>query len=475
MIHVSVDVVSVFDALGWGLTVVAGGIAIYEYLEKKKIHETLLKQKEVGFVENLSKGLAMLPDVPEFDKSAAQKTLAEKYLVEYVGATNLDDPVALVNVWEKISSEVGEMIESNARRHYSTISPGLSECISFLFLSHYAKNRSQELVRGLLTRAKSLEKNIARYYHALGQAPRSLEELLKLYSACSEAQVEGIVTVLRGEEYKRVSELFVSEKWQRRLNEQLREFVNKRQLSYNSLINGLLEANPIPKLFVLFKNEGAEGEQEEQEEGKLRLVSAKLKELRQQKKANMISPMASVHFLRDRATISNFLDSLPEDSDNNYVIFSGEIDPLTISIKTSDRLVGKPMKLYSNLQSFRDMKEIYEAIMIRLGIRPSEIIETADIGLLIEPKTEKLTDALRKHSASIIQDLREFSGKDLRLLTDLRILDENDTGKLGELMSNACHVSPSDGRKLAGQAVKEAQELYDALYAALDVAMQRGN
>jgi hypothetical protein len=471
VIQLPFDIAPLLDALGWAVSLVAGVLALYEYLKKKRIQQTLSRQKEVGFKENLSKGLAMLPDVPEFERNSVQKTIANKYLLEYIRATSLDDPAALVSVWEKISSDIGKSIESNAKHHSSAIKAGLSECVSFLFLSHYAKNRAQELIRNLLTKNNPLERNIARYHYALTNTSRSLNEFLNFYSSCSEAQVEEIITVLRGEEYKCISQLLVSEKWQRRMNELLRDYVSKRQLSFNSLVNDLLEANPLPKLFVLFKNEGAGGEQEEQEEGKLRLVSAKLKELRQNKKADMISPMASVHFLKDRATINDFLDTLPEDSDNNYVIFTGEIDPLSISIKTSDRLVGKPMKLYSNLQNFRDMKDIYEAIMIRFGIRPIEIIEKADIGFLFEPKTEQLSDALRKNSVNMLKDLGMFSGKEIRFLTELRNLDENDVGYLGKLISDNCHVSPSEGKKIAGQAVSEAKELHDALYGALDRAM----
>ena len=117
-----------------------------------------------------------------------------------------------------------------------------------------------------------------------------------------------------------------------------------------------------------------------------------------------------------------------------------------------------------NLQKFRDVKNIYETIILRLGLKPSDIIETADIGFLVESKTDKLSIDLRKNSNKILQELSDYSNKKFLTLTDLRNLDEDDIGYLGYLIAKNCNLRQSEGREISNQICNEAKELYKAVY-----------
>lgn len=121
-----------------------------------------------------------------------------------------------------------------------------------------------------------------------------------------------------------------------------------------------------------------------------------------------------------------------------------------------------------NLQRFRDLRKIYETIILKLGLKPSEVIETADIGFLIEPKDDELSNSLRKYSNDILDELSKYSGKKFVILTDLRHMDEDDIGYLGSLISKKCGLQSSQGRDIAKQIFSEAKELYEAIYEPLD-------
>jgi len=133
-----------------------------------------------------------------------------------------------------------------------------------------------------------------------------------------------------------------------------------------------------------------------------------------------------------------------------------------------DRLDGHPARLYLNLQKFRDLKKIYEAVILRLGIRPKEIIEKADLGFLIEPKSEKLSKALRQHSENIMKQLSDYGKRTFSMLTDLRAIDEDEKGFLGHLIAQECNMRESEGRELAQGIAAEARELHNAFYSPIN-------
>ena len=450
---------------GWIFGIVSLCVALVEHFQKKQAQETLDQLKKTGFSDTLKRTLSLiLPTMPELNFDNAIRHVSHKYLVTYLRATSMEDQAALVDVWEKIGVEIGTLIQKQAQQHRPRIQRGMAECIAFMFLSHYSKNRGQEYFRKISMQNEDLGLEIARYYLALSKMPRNLSQLLKEHGECSGDDVQGAVASLRGEEYKRVAELFASEKWNRRMMERLREFVRARQMSYNSLANKVLETNPLPKLFLIFKNEGAEPESEEEETDRPRPVKGALVELRKKGKADLIAPMTSVYFVRDDAALNELLSRLPEGEENNYLVFAGAVDPLTVQIKTSDRLDGQPAQLYDRLVRFRDYKEFCESILLRLGVKPSEIIETADLSFLADTKDVKLSDMLRRHSKMIVDKLGEFRGKKTLALTELRELDEDDIGYFGSLLAENCGLSQSAGRDLAEKIVEESRELYSAMY-----------
>jgi hypothetical protein len=458
--------IDLFSITGWIIGVISLVYAIYEHHDKKKIAKIIEEQKKSGFLGSLKKTLsAFLPDFPEFGTGDAVNYVGEKYILDYLKATNTDDPNILLVVWERAALEIGNAIQKQTQKK-SQAPSGLAEYITFQFLSHYSKDRAREYL-GSISRNGSVEENFARYYFSFSRSPTDLTKLIKDFSTCSIEQINGILATLKGEELKRVVDLLASQKWNRRAVERIREYVRVREVSYNSLVNKVIETSPVPRLFLIFKNEGMDPEAED-EDSSLRPLTKKLRGLRNAEKAELISPMTSIYFMRDGSTMEELLKNLPGEVENNYVLFAGEIDPLSICVRTSDHLDGHPAKLYMNLQRFRDLKDIYETIFLRLGLKPSEIIETADIGFLVDPKTDELSRDLRKHSNTILEQLSQFSDKRFSTLTDLRNLDEDDVGYLGSLIAKSCGLRQSEGRDISKQIFNEAKELYEAIYQPLD-------
>ena len=450
---------------GWIFGLVALYIALVEYFGKKQAQETLDQLKKTGFSDTLKRTLSLiLPQMPEINLEKAAQLVSQKYLVAYLRATSIEDQTVLSGIWEKIGVQIGAIIEKQAEQGQHELPDGLAECVTFMFLSHNSKSRGQEYFRKLSMKNEDLGLHVARYYLAIGRDPRTLSELIDQCKNYSEDDAQVAVTSLRGEEYKKIAELFASDKWNKRMMERLREFVRARQMSYNSLASKVLETNPIPKLFLIFKNEGAEPESEEEETGKHRPVKGALLELRNKGKADLIAPMTSVYFVRDEAGLAELMNKLPEGEENNYLVFASAVDPLTVQIKTSDRLDGQPAQLYERLVRFRDYQEFCESILLRLGVKPSEIIETADLSFLADSKDVKLSDMLRLHSKMIMDKLANFSGRKSLALTELRELDKDDIGFFGSLLADNCGLSQSAGRDLAEKIVNESRELYSAMY-----------
>lgn len=461
-----IEMIDLLGISGWIIGIISLIYALYEHYDKKRIERTVEDQKKSGFLDNLRKTISVfLPNFPEFGVNDAINHVGKKYILDYLNATNTEDPNNLLNVWERVAIETGNSIQKKTQKNAPKTPNGLAEYVTFCFLSHYSKDRAKEYLNTISQ--KSVQDNFARYYFAFSRSPNNLTELLKDFGSCSSDQVNGILATLKGEELGRVVDLLATQKWNRRIIERVREYVRVREISYNSLINKMIETNPAPRLFLVFKNEGTDPESED-EDSSLRPVTKKLRELRSNEKAELISPMTSIYFLKDNSALEDLLKTLPEGVENNYVLFAGEVDPLTVNVRTSDRLDGHPAKLYMNLQKFRDLRNIYEAIILRLGLRPSEIIETADIGFLVEPKTDELSRNLRKHSKNILKELSKYSNKKFSTLTDLKNLDEDDIGYLGSLIAKNCGLKQSEGRDISKQIFVEAKELYKALYEPFD-------
>jgi hypothetical protein len=452
-----------FGATGFVFGVVGTFIAVEEYLKNGKLKKIIDGIKNEGFAQNIKKGLDMLPNISDLELQEVAQQLSSKYLIPYLNASNTGDQNNVLNLWEKVALDVGKTVDSNIRRSNSSAPSGLSEYIAFSFLSAYSKDRAQDFLTNVVSRHPSTEANFARYYLSAKNNPRSIADILRKFETFSKEEVEAILTGLKGQIPTKIAELFRNAKWNQRMVERLREFVNNRNLSYNSIVGKLLETNPMPKLYFIFKNEGTEPETEDAPaNGKI--VLAKLNEMRSKGEINAITNMASIYFGKDETAIRRFLESLPSGTENNYVVFVGEVDPLTMNVKTSDKLDGVPERMYLNLQNFRDFKDIYEGIIVKLGLKPSEIIETADLGFLLEIKTTALSDALRKHSESIKKELGDNIGRAIEALTDLKNLDEDEIGQFADILSKKCNLKPSNGREIALKIVKESKELYDSVY-----------
>jgi hypothetical protein len=451
---------------GWIFGAIALFIAVKEHYDKKNAERALEATKKSGFEDSLRKALSsVLPPMPEFQLNAAAKDVAQAYTVEYLRATTVDDPQRTLEVWEKVGIALGKRIAAYAKQTDPSLPNGLDDCISYMLISHYSKDRGREFLVRRTKQDDGLGENIARYYSALGGQSENTSQLMERFRAGTKEQSLAVLSTLRGEELQRVAELFESEKWNRRMVSRMREYLRMRQMSYTSVASKVVEANPIPRLFILFKNEGAEPESEE-EITHMRPVQSKLYQLRQEGKAELISPLAPIYFIKEEAVVRQLMESLPEGDRNNFLVFSGAVDPLSMRIETSDRLVGHPARLWENLLKFRSYMEVYQSMILKLGMRPSEIIETSDLGFLVEPKNDKWADSLSLHSREIVSQLRADSKRDLPLLTDLRQLDEDDVGSFALLLAKFCNLTPSDSRKLAESIVTEASELYKAIYGA---------
>lgn len=460
--RVSLDFELALAISGWIIGVVSLYIAIKERRERKQSEKTVQDLKKSEFSETIAKAVSSIfPSFPEFKWKDAARAVSAKHLLGYLRAVSSDDPNVLLDTWAKVAVSLGDLAQNNTGLDVSS-PKGLAECVCFMTLSHFSRTRGREYINSLERSDEKGLEGLTRYYLAFNASPNSLSELVNSASAASEEQIRFALSSLRGQEFERVLELFEDQKWSRRMIGRMREILHIRQISYPTLATTVLEANPLPRLFIVFKNEGVE--ETEDEVGKGRVVQSILHKLRAENKVELIAPLAPVYFVRNKETINEFLSALPEGESSNYLVFTAAVDPLTVNIKTSDKLEGKPAMLYENLVRFRSEREVYESILLRLGLHPGEIIETADLGFLVEPKTEPLTTALRSNSARILRAVSDFSKKNLGLLTNLRNLDDDDIGFFGSRLAEASGLSESEGRRLAEQIVKEATELFRALY-----------
>lgn len=459
------DFSAIFNISGWSIGLVGFILAVYEFRKRRSAEETLDRLRESSFSQTLRNAVeAALPNFDAFKLSRLIPLLATKYAVDYLEKVTVGDQSALLDFWGEIGVDLGRNIAQTATHSAGAIPQGLSECSSFLFISQFSPGRARAFFRQV--REDSLQQNIARYYYGLTSSPNTFDEILSRFRSCSDEEATGLLAKLRGDETGSFVRLLQSEKWSKRIAARMKEVLRNRKVSYNALANKVIETNPIPRLYLLFKNEGTEPEEEENESG-MRPIQRVMRELRDKGEATLISSTAPIYFLKDGNALGKVMEGLPQE-DSNYVVFSGAIDPLSMNVKTSDRLDGHPARIYENLLRFRDYKEIYESIALRLGLSPSEIIDTADLGFLLEPKTEELGAVLSKNSRRILDTLSEFTHRQVRLLTDLRNLDDDDVGFLGSTLAKICNLTQVEGRRCAERIASQSKELYDIMYSSTD-------
>jgi hypothetical protein len=437
-----------------------------ERREKGQLKVIIDGIKNDSFVQNITKGLeglAIVHQISGLNPQDLATQLSSKYLISYLNATNTNDQSNILDLWEKIAYDIGRMIDTIAKQNNTSVPSGLAEYITYSFLSEYSTDRAKKYLISVVVKNSDTEQNFVRYYLSARSNPKSISDIISKFDTFSKEEIESVLVELKGQVRERMIKLFSDDKWNRRVIDRLRDFVDKRNMSYNSIVGKLLETNPVPKLYFIFKNEGKDPDPEDgQANGKI--VYTKLTEMKNRGEISAVTNMASIYFGRDADAIKKFLESLPSGVENNYVVFIGEVDPLTMNVKNSDRLDGKPELLYMNLQKFRELKNIYEGIIVKLGLRPSEFIETADIGFLFETKNTKITEALRTHSDSIKKELSERIGRTIAVLTELRHLDEDDIGQFGSIISKKCGLPPSTGRDIATKMVDESKELHNSIY-----------
>ena len=450
---------------GWIIGVVGLALAVFEYQKRRAAENTLNQLRESSFTQTLRTAVyAAIPSLDVFSLPEIIKRLSSQHSAEYLEKVVIGDQTVLLEFWDKVGLDLGAQLGEKASRYAKNIPQGLGECSTFLFISQFSPLRARAHFRQI--HDKHLQEDVARFYFALTNPSSDLDEILSRYKSCNEEEVVGLLAKLRGEELSSIVNLIQSDKWSKKVASRMKEVLQTRKVSYNSLTNKVIETNPIPRLYLLFKNEGAEPEQDE-ESAKMRPVQQLMHNLREKNEATLVTSTAPVYFLKDGDALSKVINNLPQTEDSNYIVFSAAVDPLSVNVKTSDRLDGHPAGIYENLLRFRDYREVYESIALRLGLSPNEIIETADLGFLIEPKSEDLAAQLSKATKQILGELSEFSGRRLKLLTDLRDLDDDDIGYLGNLMSKFCSLSQAEGRKYAERIAEQAKELYELMYAPL--------
>ncbi len=462
----SFDIGAGIGIAGSVASIVSFAFYLKERREKKRLKDTIDGIKNDNFVQNIRKGLeglSMLQSANVLKPQDIATQLSSKYLIPYLNATNTNDQNNILNLLEQIAYDVGRIVDSSARRINPSVPSGLSEYATYSFLSEYSVDRAKKFLTNVIAKNPSVEHNFVRYYLSARSNPKNIEDILGKFATFSKEEIESALIEIKGEVQEKLIKLFNDDKWKTRVIGRLREFVDKRDMSYNSIAGKLLETNPVPKLYFIFKNEG-NGPDPEDGQANGKIVYTKLTEMKNKGEISAITNMASIYFGRDADAIKRFLESLPEGTENNYVVFVGEVDPLTMNVKNSDKLEGKPELMFMNLLKFRELKNIYEGIIVKLGLRPSEFIETADVGFLYETKNTKIIEALRAHSESIKKELSEHIGRTIAILTDLRHLDEDDVGQLGRIISEKCDLQPSTGRDIAEEIVGEAKELHNAIY-----------
>lgn len=457
-------ILDILAVTGWGLAVFQTVMWYSERRKKRQLETAVKNEKDTALLENIRKGLLALPDLPSMKSEALLTKLPEKYTGLYIQATSINDQERVLDIWESIGKEIGQNIENEIRRNHPSLPSGLAQAVTFLFISHYSVPRSHEYLKLSTFGNPQLETNVARFYHAFSTAPKSLESMLSDFEVCTAEQQSAAIASMRGELLEKVTQLFVSEKWQKRITERLREFVREREMSIDSVINSVIETTPTPQLFLVFKNEGKEDEPEGSESRSGRVLTRRLSELCNEGKAELISYISPIYFIRDPEVISNLTSNLPSGEENNFVVFSARLDPLTMRVRTSDIFHGRPAELYRNLQRFSDTRQLYEALITRIGIRPSDLIETADIGFLLEPKTPAMSNSLRSYSTQILADLRTGTNKNIANLTDLGSLDPNETRYFGSLIADKCKFAQSVGKDIAEKIVSDARLLHESVY-----------
>ena len=313
--------------------------------------------RKSAFVDNLTRGLSTFSRIEDIDLQKIVDEVSNEHLVRYLDAISTEDQTNIVNAWRTVSESVAIQLVDQASKKGFEFPAGFKEFAQYQFFIGYAADEANQDVRKTLKEHPELTENIGRYYVAFGHSPSGLQELRTAYENCSKNQMEDAISTLRGEELERISKLFTSSKWSAKLVEVLRQNVSTRQLSYTSLANSLTEINAAARIYLILKNEGMEETEEERPDEK-RIVTSKMKELREAGKLEIISYMSSVHFARDPKVVEDFLKSLPKGVENNYVVFAAELEPLTMRIETPDHLKGKPASLYANLQRFSDIGKI---------------------------------------------------------------------------------------------------------------------
>lgn len=206
---------------GWILGIISFLIALYERSEKNKIKSMIEGQKKNAFIESLRKDLSVvLPNFPEFKIDEIVKFVGSKYLVEYIESTNIGDPNNLLDIRQKAAVEIANMVQNNVRKKHQCGASGLKEFVVFSFLSHYSKHRAQEYLHKI-SKQPNIGENFARYYFAIGESPKNLEDLVKNFESCSIERANNILHTLKGEELERVIELLSNQKWNRRIIERI--------------------------------------------------------------------------------------------------------------------------------------------------------------------------------------------------------------------------------------------------------------
>ncbi len=246
---------SVLEYTGWLIGLIGLLAWYWEHRQNARLEKSIEYHKRLAFKDSLSRGLATFSAIHGLDLARVPERISRDYLVDYLNATSVQDQSSLASLWRKISEDVAKDVEAQAKGA-KLANPGFKETITFLFLVRYADTEAKQYIKDVLNRHPELQENIGRYYFAFTRMPPSLEELRSTFESCKKEQFESAIATLKGEELERVSRLFASEKWSHKLIERLRGYVTTRQLSYNSLVNNLIEAYPNPKLYVILKNEG---------------------------------------------------------------------------------------------------------------------------------------------------------------------------------------------------------------------------
>ena len=451
-------------AFGYLIGVIAAIIAIFEWTAKRDAEKRLRIEKEDGFISVLTHMLLLeIPQLPEFGIRGSVQFVAYRHLKSFLKVTDVQDNNYNRQFWDKVSSELAERIESNAKRH-SPLDNGLAECITYLFLFHQSRERAYSYLNRITEKDSVLAGNVAKYYFAFKKDPKSLADILRSYASCGDTEAKDILTSLNGEQVKKILGLLSSQKWNEKVARRLQAVMNEKEVSYHSIASKLIEIAPSKRQYLVFKNEGSGPQVDDPTLQQTGAIRQRLQDFRGEGKADLIAGMAPVYFFKDKSARDEFLAGLPKRENDNYVVFSAELDPYTFDLKYSDAIKGKPAQLFSRLASFLQVKASFDVLSLNLGIKPVSIIEGAGLDFLLIAKNSKLSECLRSNSENILKKLNEQSNKQFSILTDLRQMDDNDVGYAGTLISDACGLKQSRAKEIAEEIRTEAKTLYESLY-----------